>query len=371
MGNKSTNNGRAGAASGRSAAAAGAGAGQKAVTISDHRLSGGGDEDGPTTPTSHLSVNVGGVGEFGDGDPDDFEVEPGDDWVPFDPRSPRAVKAYVFPWISDDWAKILSEQNFRLFPKLEDMIATVKKICGFPETLATEVTDFLGAGDWLSLVTDLSRQAPFHKAILLGTAGVKADPSRTTYIVIKLWLKWTAQKILSVSFEEALGNVTIKMAGEAHHRRSISESGHSGSLSGEEHLPVALLCVPESTSSWDVAMAQRSRRPSIAPGAGGSRRPSMASNPGSAVLGQGNIGGVLTIPPDMPGARGPSSPPLVSGSPLLAAHSLAQRPAAVSGSGSGPGSQTSSPTNRFTFNVSASGSSPVLGGSGHTPERKS
>lgn len=156
------------------------------------------------------------------------------------------------------------------------------------------------------------------------------------------------------------------------HRRSISVEAsahtHGSPLTGEEHLPVALLCVPESTSSWDVSMAQRSRRPSMAPG--GSRRPSMASNPGSGVLGPGSLGGVLTIPPDMP--KQPTSPPS-SGSPQLQTHSLSQtsqharqssfdrqgsgnfdRPSGLDRQGSGAQNSPAS-SSRFTFAVGGSG----------------
>lgn len=148
------------------------------------------------------------------------------------------------------------------------------------------------------------------------------------------------------------------------HRRSISVQGGvgAGPLTGEEGLPVALLCVPESTATWDVSMAARSRRPSMAPG--GSRRPSVASVAGSGVLGHGSIGGVLTVPPDLP-LPAPSSPD--GSSPQLGTHSLSQSSITItrqhsgsgsSGTGSKAGSQTSSPTgaSRFTFQTAGTGS---------------
>lgn len=132
------------------------------------------------------------------------------------------------------------------YNKTEEISGLIKKYCGFSDTIADEITDFLGgsffdsdccfvcfvlllfvsvvlntntqtAADWHALVVDLGRQAPFHKvrfvivvivvhisvclafvfifsfgvfyclqAILLGTAGVKNDPSRATYVVIKV-----------------------------------------------------------------------------------------------------------------------------------------------------------------------------------------
>lgn len=149
---------------------------KKSVTISEQDVKVEDREPNPESP-SHLSgvccvccvhmcsclfVLFGVVG-IADED-EEFEVEPGDDWVPFDPRSPRAVKvcisscslfccslfvyavgfgyvytcvgccvqAYVFPWISEDWQKILSEQNFRIFPKMGTLfIVSFSFVCRY------------------------------------------------------------------------------------------------------------------------------------------------------------------------------------------------------------------------------------------------